>query len=142
MTNKTEIDTQVQYIDMERRALWTRCGSFSKKQGKRPVQPPEIRKANDRARAARWRCKNDKLRRPETATVAMALLKAFVMQFSKTAAVTDEAQGLIAAMMAALLEEGYKYTEVMEVMKRLRKRLREEGAMAAARDAAAYDPAQ
>lgn len=92
----------------------------------------EVRRANNGACAAASHPKNVAERRPETATIALALLEAFVLQFERGVAPAWETKNLIFAMMSTLIDDGYSGKEVMIVLRQLRKRLREERATAVA----------
>ena len=72
--------------------------------------------------------KDDAEKRPETATITVALLNAFVMQFDRGVIPAQEVKNTIFAMMSSLAGEGYSYKEVMIVLRRLREQLSEEGA--------------
>ena len=97
-----------------------------------PVTRVEVRQANNGTCVAESHSKNVAKRRPETATIALALLEAFVMQFERGVAPAGEIKNLIFAMMSTLIDDGHSGKEVMIVMRQLRKRLREERGTAVA----------
>ena len=124
-TKSALLEMTIRQIDLDR-AQWARMGSFSaKNKRKLAVKPVELRQAEDRRRTAQYRHKLDSLKRPETATVAAALLRAFVMQFDEDdldAFVPEPTKQLIFSVMADLIGTGYDGSQVMYVLKRLRTR--------------------
>ncbi|WP_354133083.1 hypothetical protein [Bradyrhizobium sp. RT9a] len=120
---KNAITESVQSIDQETKEVWFRGGVLARRKGVR--QPEAIVRAKSRRRTARWRAKNDQARRPEAATIGMALLRAVVS--AKRIDLSAEEQGIVGAALVDLHRQGYALREVLAVCRRLRRRVLAEG---------------
>lgn len=117
------IEESVEAIDRETSEVWFRSGVIGRRKGAR--QPASIVRAKSRRRTARWRGGNDQARRPEAATIAMALLRAVVT--ARLAELSAEERGVIGAALVDLHRQGYAVSEVLTVCRRLRPRVLAEG---------------
>lgn len=110
-------------IDREASDVWFRPGVLGRQKGVR--QPESIVRAKSRRRTARWRAQNDQARRPEAATIAMALLRAVVSV--RRLDLSVEEHGIVGAALVELHAQGYSLGEVLTVCRRLRRRVLAEG---------------
>lgn len=117
---KNIIRESVEQIDREAAETWWRPGiPGARVKGQR--QPVEVVRAKNRRRTARWRAKNDEVRRPEAATIAMALLRAVVV--ARMSDLSAEERGVIGGALVDLHAQGYSLREVLGVCRRLRRRV-------------------
>jgi hypothetical protein len=116
---KNVITESVESIDQETAATWFRSGVLGRRKGVR--QPQSIVRAKSRRRTARWRAKNDQVRRPEAVDIGMALLRAVVS--AERVELSAEERGLIGAALVDLHHQGYALREVLTVCRRLRGRV-------------------
>ncbi|MHB8267124.1 hypothetical protein [Bradyrhizobium sp.] len=86
---------------------------------------PAVTKAKDRFRTAGWRSENDKLGRPEASTISMAILKA-VCTAESVDQFDEKSVGILTKALRDLEARGYSLAETKVVMRRLRKRWRQE----------------
>jgi hypothetical protein len=91
---------------------------------------PALRKAKDRLRTAAWRNEQDQLCRPEAAVIAMALLKALCTSES-VEQIDEKSVGILTKALHDLEARGFSLVETRAVMRRLRKRWRQEAQSAA-----------
>jgi hypothetical protein len=85
---------------------------------RRPVQPQAIKKAKTRMRTAAWRCQLDRLRRPESYTVALAFLLA-ALRVESVKHLDPTVSPVFVAMLKDLIDRGYDPNEVTAVVRRL-----------------------
>ena len=114
----------IEDLDRERQETFFRSGLFARRKGVR--QPAEVVKAKSRLRSARWRTENDRVCRPESGDVAMALLRSLVRlhdQDSIVTALSTAEWNVVRGMVAELTEAGYHLEEIKAVCRRLRKRV-------------------
>jgi hypothetical protein len=118
---------QISHIDLLRQQYQTRSDSRPRSRtiehAGRP--DPALRKAKDRLRTAAWRNEQDQLRRPEANTIGMAILKVIctaesVDQFDENSVV------ILTKALQDLEARGFSLVETKAVMRRLRKRWRQE----------------
>ncbi|SIO37372.1 hypothetical protein SAMN05443247_04556 [Bradyrhizobium erythrophlei] len=122
--SKKSFQTSVADLDREKAEVYFRTGLFARRKGVR--QPAEVAKAKGRVRAARWRSENDSAGRPETADVALALLRSLVRlhdQESIEVALSVAEMNVVQGMVGELTDAGYRLEEIKVVCKRLRRRV-------------------
>lgn len=85
---------------------------------RRPCQPKEIVKAKTRLRTAAWRSENDKLKRPESYTVAVAFMLA-ALRVEGVKHLDPMVSPVFSAMVKDLIARGYDGDEVCKVVRRL-----------------------
>jgi hypothetical protein len=118
---------QISHIDQLQRQYHPRSESRPRsrtiEQAGRP--DPAVTKAKDRFRTAGWRSRNDQLRRPEANTISMAILK--VICTAESMDQFDEKSIVILTKALQDLEaRGFSLAEIKAVMRRLRRRWRQE----------------
>jgi hypothetical protein len=109
----------IEELDRERSEVFFRTDVFARRKGCR--QPAEVVKAKARVRAARWRTENDRVGKPETSDVALALFMAMV-RLHDLESVNPEDRSIIGLMLADLTGRGYDLKQIRAVCKRARKR--------------------
>jgi hypothetical protein len=118
--SKKAVYQTVDEIDRERLEVWGRSGVFARRKGCR--QPAAVVKAKSRMRAARWRSENDRVRRPETAEVALFLLRAMV-RLHDPDNIDPEDRTLVGSALTEMLTAGYDLNQIQAVCRRVRKRV-------------------
>ena len=96
--------------------------NFGLKLRKKP-KPAEIVRANGRARTRAWRQHNDRMGRPESTTVARALLIALAMAPDSDERLDREDSYLVAVMIEMLDLSGYSRDSVKETIRKFRQRV-------------------
>jgi hypothetical protein len=117
---KKALYKSVSDLDRERSEVYFRTGVFARRKGQR--QPAEVVKAKSRVRAARWRSENDRVRRPETADVALFMLRALV-RLHDLDNIDPEDRTLVGSALTEMLAAGYDLDQIQAVCRRLRKRV-------------------
>jgi hypothetical protein len=120
MSKKSFMYQTVDDLDRERSEVYFRTGVFARRKGQR--QPAEVVKAKSRVRAARWRTENDRACRPETAEVALFLLRALV-RLQDVETVNPDDRSIVGMMLADMVKAGYDPKQVLAVCKRVRNRV-------------------
>src|ERR1700730_11422331 len=120
MSKKSFMYQTVDDLDRERSEVYFRTGEIARRKGQR--QPAEVVKAKSRVRAARWRSENDRVRRPETADVALFMLRALV-RLHDLDNIDPEDRTLVGSALTEMLAAGYDLDQIQAVCRRLRKRV-------------------
>jgi hypothetical protein len=113
----------VESIDRDRLAHFERAGArpLSRVMPAPPKPDKEVLKARGRRRTAAWRCRLDRRRTPESATVGLALLSA-VVSLRKHELDGDTAK-IVNRAFADLIVRGYDRREIEAVFRRFKSKV-------------------
>ncbi|MCC8961632.1 hypothetical protein H8A95_04675 [Bradyrhizobium sp. Pear76] len=128
MTTSESVDRTVRQIDDDTRTHFFRSpddGPDRQFTSSRQRQDPTVSRAKARQRTAAWRLRLDRQRRPEARDIGMAMVSALVMSPSVNLQNPDVGEiRLVRAALADLERRGYDISEVLDVLVKLRRRLR------------------